>query len=310
MEKEKSQFLKLGILVAVGIGLFTIAIYFIGTKQNLFSSTVTVKAYFNNVSGLIEGNKVRYSGITIGSVSDITIVSDSAILVKMTVDKKAVKFIRKDSKVAIGSDGLMGSKIIDINPGTSSAGTISDQNFLQTEDPVDLQDVLEEAKMVISDGRALTQNLIKITDKINNGDGDIARLINEQYITKRLEEVGDSLLQVVGKAYSIAGKIDNGQGDLGRLLNDSTISTGLITTLENIKTITAKTDSISNQILMFSQELNTGNGIIQRLVHDTVMAENVDTAIVKISKSVDDVVQAAETIESSWIFNLFSKDDK
>ena len=65
MKDKKEHSLKLGIMVAVGLVLFIWAIYYLGSQQKLFSPSVTVKSYFNNVSGLVEGNKVRYSGIIV-----------------------------------------------------------------------------------------------------------------------------------------------------------------------------------------------------------------------------------------------------
>lgn len=307
MDNTKSRSLKLGIMVAIGLGLFTIAIYYLGSQQNLFSPSVTIKAYFNNVSGLVEGNKVRYSGIAIGSVDEIQIISDSTILVKITVDKKVKKFIRKDSRVEISSDGLMGSKIINILPGTEAAGSVSGEDFLVSSDPLDLQDVLEEAKKVIDDGRIITKNLIKVTEKIDNGEGDLAILLNDNGITTRLNKIGDEMTSTIVNLNKITTKINDGYGDLGKLVNDTVITSEMALLMNNFKKISTTSDSIANEILLFSKELNSGDGIIPRLVYDTAMADNIDTTIVKINYGVDNVVQAAETVEKSWIFNLFSK---
>ncbi len=310
MKDSKSRSLKLGIMVTVGLALFVWGIYYLGSQRKLFSSSVTVKSYFNNVSGLVEGNKVRYSGITVGSVSDISIVSDSTILVKMTIDEKTKEFIRKDSKVEINSDGLMGSKIVNILPGTAAAGSVSDEDFLTTVDPLDMQDILVEAKRAIDEGRIITSNLIEITNKINNGDGDIARLLNDNSITTRLNKIGDQMASATGKVNSITAKIDNGEGDLGRLINDTTLTAQMGDVLNNFDNASMRTDSISDELLVFSRELNSGDGVISRLVYDHNMAENVDTVIVKANAGIEEVIEAAETIEKSWIFNLFSKKNK
>ncbi len=310
MKKNEKRTLKLGILVIGGLVIFTTAIYFLGSRQNLFTSSVTVKSYFNDVAGLAEGNKVRYSGITVGSVSEISIVSDSSILVAMTVDKKVRDYIRKNSKVAINSDGLMGSKIINILPGTADAGSVADGDFLVSVDPVDLQDILEEAKMVINDSKSITNNLVEITYKINNGDGDLARLLNENNVTTRLNNAGDKLVETAEKVYNITEKIDNGEGDLGRLVNDTVITDGMQQLMDNFTVLSNKTDSISNQLLIFSKGLNSGDGIISQLVYNEDLAENIDTTIVKVNNGIDDVVRSAKTIEKSWIFNLFSKKKK
>lgn len=314
MGKSKNRSLKLGFVVAVGLLLFSVAVYYIGSKQNLFSSSVTVKTYFQDVKGLVEGNKVQYSGITVGFVSDIKIVKDTVILVEMSVDKDVAKFIRKDSKVEIGSDGLMGSKIISIYPGTAGTSSISENDVLQNRESIELQDVLKEAQTVILESKKITQSLMEISDKINSGDGDLAALLNDNTLTTRFAQIENEMLEVTGntqrmldKTNEIVSKVNRGEGDLGRLVNDTVFTSDLNMVMARIETVTLKTDSIADELYQFTTELNSGDGIVHRLVYDTSMANHIDTSIVKINKSVDDVVDAAKTIEGSWIFNLFSK---
>ena len=306
MANSKNKTLRLGILVATGLFLFIITIYFLGSKQNLFSSTVTVKSYFNNVKGLVEGNKVRYSGINIGTVSEIEIVSDSTILVEMLVDKDVQEFIRKDSKVKIANDGLMGSKIVEIQPGNASAGSIVDDDVLSAANSIDMDEILKEAKGVVEDGRLVAKNLMEISEKINNGNGDLAVLLNENTISKKLNQTGDELLTFTRNLNEISGKINNGEGDLGRFINDTTFSHQISELLVNFDSISVKTEQFSDELLKFGKEINSGNGTVHRLVYDSALANNVDTTIVKINHGIDNVVSAADAIEDSWIFNLFS----
>lgn len=314
MGKSKSRSLKLGLLVAVGLLLFSVAVYYLGSRQNLFSSSVTVKTYFQDVRGLVEGNKVQYSGITVGFVSNIEIVQDTTILVEMSVDEEVAKFIREDSKVSISSDGLMGSKIISILPGTTGTASISEDDVLQTRESVEIQDVLKEAQTVIMESKKITQSLMEISQKINNGEGDLAALLNDNTLTTRFAQIENEMLEVtattqrmLNSTSEIVEKVNSGEGDLGRLINDTVFTAELNTAMKNIEDVTLKTDSVAGELYKFTNELNSGDGIINRLVYDTSMANEIDTSIVKINNSVDDVVGAAKTIEDSWIFNLFSK---
>jgi phospholipid/cholesterol/gamma-HCH transport system substrate-binding protein len=77
--------------------------------------------------------------------------------------------------------------------------------------------------------------------------------------------------------------------------------------MKGLDTIVQKSDVLVSELNQYSKQLNNGNGILYRIAYDSVMADNIDTTVVKISNSVDDVVDAAETIGDSWIFNLFSK---
>jgi len=307
MTKFANRSIKLGLMVAGGLVLFAIAIFYLGSKQDMFSSSVTVKSYFGDVKGLMEGNKVQYSGITVGHVSHIEIVNDTTILVEMSVGKDVQKFIRKDSKVDIGSDGLMGSKIVNINPGSSGAQPIADNDVLLTKQSVDFQDVLEEAESVIKDTKKITQNLQEISRKMNEGDGDIAILLNDDRITTKLNQVGDEILAITSTSGEILNKVNHGEGDLGRLINDSTITMEYMRLMADFDSITSKTDMFAEELNQYSKQLNSGDGLLYKLAYDSVMAGNIDTTIAKVSNSVDDIVGAANTLEKSWVFNLFSK---
>ena len=84
----------------------------------MFSSTFQISGIFKDISGLQVGNNVRFSGINVGVVEDIQQVTDSTVKVDMQIDEHTRKFMKKNAKAIIGSDGLMGNKIISILPGS------------------------------------------------------------------------------------------------------------------------------------------------------------------------------------------------
>ncbi len=306
MKRSQKHSLKLGLMVAVGIVLFSVAIYYIGSQQNLFSSTITIKSYFRNVSGLVEGNKVRFSGITVGYVSHIEIIEDTTILVEMSVDKNISKFVRTDSRAEITSDGLMGSKILNIHPGSSNAERITENDFIRTQTSPDFQDVIEEAQKIIEGSQLTIDNLLEISNKINNGEGDLARLLNDNTLTTKLNQAGDEVLAITETTNDIIEKINHGEGDAARLIND-TIITGEISRLAvNLENITTKADSVAEELIRFTSELNEGNGLITRLVYDKEIADKIDTTLVNANRGIKKATDAAETIERSWLINLFS----
>ena len=115
MAKETSKNIRLGIFVLAGTAFLIVALYFIGNKQNLFGSTFKISAQFNNVNGLMIGNNVRFSGIDVGTVESVEIINDSMVNVVMIIEKDVQKFIRKNAVASVGTDGLMGNKLVNIN---------------------------------------------------------------------------------------------------------------------------------------------------------------------------------------------------
>ena len=116
MNTESQHKIKLGIFVIAGSLLLILGLYMIGKNKNIFGRTITITAYFDNISGLQPGNNVRYSGIDIGTVDGVRILNDSTIEVSMNIKDEMVEIVRMNSFASIGTDGLMGNKLINIDP--------------------------------------------------------------------------------------------------------------------------------------------------------------------------------------------------
>src|SRR5688572_29999010 len=114
MEKTDSEKIKLGIFVITGLTIFILVVYFVGNKQKMFGRTDHITAVFSNVNGLQLGNNVRYAGINIGTVRGIEMINDTTINVDLIIDKSMFSHIKKDALASIGSDGLVGSMVINI----------------------------------------------------------------------------------------------------------------------------------------------------------------------------------------------------
>ncbi|MEN6454254.1 MAG: MlaD family protein [Prolixibacteraceae bacterium] len=310
MKPSKSRQLKLGLLVSTAVLLFILAVYYLGSKQNLFSSSITVNSYFYDVKGLTEGNKVRFGGIDVGTVSEVEIVSDSSIQVHFTIDDDVRKFIKKDSKVEIGQEGIMGNKIIQINSGSVTAESVGENDELESRRAIDFEGILEEAHGIISEGHLFARNLKEMSEKMNKGNGDLARLLNDSSIAVSLNQTGEQLLAITKNVNSITRKVDEGEGDLGRLLNDTVIAHRAARTFGNLELISTRLDTFTNELLIFSREINNGNGLLRRLAYDTIMAANVDTGIVLINQGVEEMTATAQAVRRSWILRLFGTNRK
>src|SRR5574343_163649 len=171
MEKTASQKIRLGLFVIIGLTLFVLTIYFIGSTQQMFGKTETLTAVFNNVAGLQLGNNVRYSGINVGTVRGIEIVNDTTINVEMQIDQTILPHIKKNAVATIGSDGLVGSVIINIIPGQGDALPVQPGDFIKSNNRVRTDDMLSTLNVTNENAAQLTADLLKITNDINNGKG-------------------------------------------------------------------------------------------------------------------------------------------
>jgi phospholipid/cholesterol/gamma-HCH transport system substrate-binding protein len=147
MEKKNGNKIRLGIFVTISVILFIAGIYFIGQRQQLFNSTFQISGIFKDISGLQIGNNVRFSGINVGIVENIQQITDSTVRVDMMIDERSRKFMKTNAKAIIGSDGLMGNKIISILPGSPGQKEIINNDIIETVRPVNIDNILAKIKV-------------------------------------------------------------------------------------------------------------------------------------------------------------------
>ncbi|TRX31895.1 MCE family protein [Flavobacterium sp. ZT3R18] len=186
MYKESGFTWKLGLFVTIGLILFIGTIYFVGKQKNLFGSTFTLKSQFKTVTGLKVGNNVRFSGINVGTVSEIALLTDSAVVVKLVIKEDVRRFIKTDAKASIGSDGLMGDKVLTISPGTKSKSGVKDNATISSIKAIEIEDIMKGVKTTVDNAAVITDQLAEFSYKINNGKGTLSKLLMDEKMGQKL----------------------------------------------------------------------------------------------------------------------------
>ncbi|AXB58329.1 MlaD family protein [Flavobacterium fluviale] len=179
MEKQSGYTWKLGMFVTIGLLLFVMAIYFIGKQKNLFGSTFHITSQFKTVSGLEVGNNVRFSGINVGTVEQIQLKNDSTVIVVLVMKEDVRKFIKTDATASIGSDGLMGDKVLTISPGAKSQKIIEDNGQLASVDGIEMHDIMKSVKKSVDNIGVISDEIAIFSHSMNNGNGALARLVKD-----------------------------------------------------------------------------------------------------------------------------------
>ncbi|MEJ8844754.1 MlaD family protein [Lacibacter sp. H375] len=185
---SQSYKIKLGLFILGSLLLFAVVLFVIGKKNNMFTPVFTLSAAFNNVSGLQVGNNIRFSGITIGTVDDITIVNDSIVKVKMVLKNSVKKFIKADSKAIIASDGIIGDKLVIISQGSGESPIVKEGQLLESEEPIETADVIASLQVSAANAEIITEQLAEVMIKVNNGNGTLGRLIQDPTIANNLSQ--------------------------------------------------------------------------------------------------------------------------
>lgn len=197
MKTTPSEKIKIGIFTIVGLLLLVAAVFFIGRQKNMFGSTFNIYGTFRNVGGLQTGNNVRFAGINVGTIVNIAILNDTTVRVDMRLKSNVQKFIRTNAIASIGSDGLMGDKLITISPGTADAPHVKDGGRVQTVPPTDYDKIIDKLSSVADNADAITSDLADITSQISAGHGTIGRLLYSDSLERTLERTAQSAHQTV-----------------------------------------------------------------------------------------------------------------
>jgi phospholipid/cholesterol/gamma-HCH transport system substrate-binding protein len=179
MKKRAVNNIKLGLFVLAGLAFLILLLYMIGRNKNLFGSTFSIKTRFANVQGLVSGNNVRYAGIEIGTVKKIYIINDTLVEVLMIVDDDMRSIIRANAMASIGSDGLMGNKVINISAGHGEAPFVEQGDVLVSRKPIDMDEMVRTLERTNTDLSVVAANIKNISSRLNSSSGLISLLEDE-----------------------------------------------------------------------------------------------------------------------------------
>jgi phospholipid/cholesterol/gamma-HCH transport system substrate-binding protein len=196
MDTHTQKFkIRLGLFVAIGLALFVLAVFIIGKQKNLFNPVFKITSTFRNVGGLQIGNNVRFSGINVGTVDNIVIINDSTVRADLLLKKEVWQFIKSDCKTAIGSEGVIGDKLITISQGSSDAPLVKEGQQLQSSEPVETDAIIKSLSVTAGNAEIITHQLAEIMININTGKGTLGRLIQDKTLAENLNKTVVNLRQ-------------------------------------------------------------------------------------------------------------------
>lgn len=306
--KETVQQVKLGIFVLAGVALFLAFVFLIGSENNLFSRTFSVNAVFRNVEGLKAGDNVWLSGVKIGTVSDVRIMAEGKVVVTLALKENQNRFIQSDAVVSIGSDGIVGSKIVVIRPGKSHT-VVSEDDTLATISPTDTQDILNLARDVGENTRSLTADLRTIASQIRKGQGVVGELLYDGTIAQEiratilnLRTTGTNTARASAELQRLIRDLRNGPGLLPALLSDTTYANTLRTALENIERVSMQADSVSSTLARLTSGISEGNNAVGVLLTDPTVADRLRSTIENAARASRKLDENMEALQHNFLF--------
>lgn len=282
---------RLGLFIIGGLALFVLAIFIIGKQQNLFNPVFKVTATFKNVSGLQVGNNVRFTGINVGTVDEISIINDSTVRVTMLIKKEVQPFIKTNCVVAIGSEGLIGDRLLTISSGSPDASIVRDGMELASKEPIETDAIIASLETTSESVEVVALQLAEIMTKINSGEGTLGRLIQDSVIAENISEtIKNFKTSSEGLDQTIADTKDN-----------------VASFMESLKKTAGKTEVASDQLGEIMTKINTGQGTLGMLIQDTTTALHLAETVVNLKESSIGLNENMEALKHNFLFRGYFK---
>lgn len=309
MRNDNKKTVIVGIFVLVGIAILVAGILTMGGQQKKFVKSISLNAVFDDVAGLQVGNNVWFSGVKIGTVRRVNFYGDSQVEIIMNVEEKVREYIRKDSKATIGSDGLIGNKIIVIYGGTTQAPSVENGDRLQAEMPLDTDRMMETLQENNLNLVTITENLKVLTSKIAEGQGIVGTVMTDSLLgenfkntLKNLEIVSVNSNRMIAEMNKFAQNL-NQEGNLfNDLVTDKELYKNLQQSVNELQATAANANQMTSNLSKVTEKLNDKDNTLGMMINDQEFAERLKQTLIYADSSAMNLNRGLEALEYTWPF--------
>lgn len=293
----KGREIRVGTVILAAMVVLAVAIFVIGSKNNLFKHKTHYFTELSSVSGLKRGSPVQLDGVDVGTIEKVILSEDprkTQIRVWIRLDEEyearirgplAPGGIRKDlvpSRVRIKTIGLLGDKYIDINSGSAAYPPIPEDGEIPAAPPTNVDALIASGGDVMDNVVEITHSLNTILRRMERGEGVLGQLTSDSPEGRRLQT---SLTGASESLQRIALKVETGQGLLPRLLNDRALGNQLAQSLDRFQGLL--------------DQAQHGPGLLPGLLNDPASRTEFNQTLASLHKVAQDLQQFTADLESS-----------
>jgi phospholipid/cholesterol/gamma-HCH transport system substrate-binding protein len=294
-----------GIFIFLGILIFIIAVFTLAGKQKRFVKSITLKAIFDDVSGLQTGNNIWFSGVKIGTVKKMNFYGNSQVEITMNIEEDAQKYIRKDAKAKISSEGFIGNKNIVVYGGTTKVSSVEDGDVLQVEKAIGTDEIMATLQENNKNLLTITNDFKLLSHKIKNGEGTLGAILTDSLMANNFRSVVSNI-QTASSSLSMASssisrfttKLNNSGGLVNQMLTDTAVFNSLKTSVAQLQQTTNSVSALTQKV---NQQLNTNNNAVGLLLNDETTASTLKNTLENLETSTKKLDQNMEALQHNFL---------
>ena len=306
---------RVALLVIVSLLLLGYGVYRVGQIFDVFASRYELATLVPTALGLRPGAPVTLAGQRIGQVKAIEFIpvnqkiGGANLRVVIAVAHEVQDQIRADSRAFLRTQGLLGDKFVDIEPGSSGARILQPGDTIAAGESVDIDQFLTMAAGALDQATGIVLNLQELTGGLSRGEGSMGQLLRDDQLYSNLNaataEMRDLLAQInradgtfgrlvrdpalyeqihgaITRMDSLGAMILYGDGSMAQLLRSDSLYRSVFSTLTTADSAVTDLASLVNQ-------LATGDGTVQRMMADPELYDQILRAITDVQALINDI---------------------
>ncbi|MDH3734957.1 MAG: MlaD family protein [Gemmatimonadota bacterium] len=300
---------RVGLVLIVALTILGVGIFFIGNVGDQFATRYRLITLMESAAGIVVGAPVQVAGQNVGQVVAVEFIrpeqrppSGEAVAVSLGVNTDVQDQIRADSRARVRTQGLLGDRLIDIEPGASDQPILADGDTLAAAPAISYEELLGQAADAIESLTTLSDDLTSTLGRVAEGEGSLGQLLVDDGLYTGMMALNENLNAVLGPVAA-------GEGAFGQLLRDDELYERLLSTTGSLDSVTAlvlagdgtlgqlvTSDSLYRALTASAiraddllASIERGDGSIGRLVTDEALYEELLKTIVDLNAFLQDV---------------------
>ena len=298
-----------GVFILLGLVIFVLGVFTLGSQKKTFIKSISLNAVFNDVGGLKEGGNIWYAGVKVGTIKKIRFYGSSQVLVTISVEQDAQKYIHKDATASISSDGLIGNKIIVIAAGSLKAPVIEDGDRLSVKTSLSTDEIMKTFQVnnrnlvdITSDFKILASNLV-------DGKGTAGALLSDQQlassfklIVENLKNTSAATSQLAADLNAFAKTINREDGLANKMFTDTLLFAKLQASADELQKASKSASLLTENLSKASSKLNQTDNAAGLLLNDQQSADQMREIMKNLESSSTNLNENLKALQSNFLF--------
>lgn len=301
-----------GIFILIGVGIFMAAIITLGGQKKTFTKGILVKAVFDNVNGLQAGNNIWFSGVKVGTIKKMQLTPNARVIVFMNIEQKSKSFIHEDAKAKIGSDGLIGNKIVVIYGGTETAPAIKSDDVLRVDAALNNEEVMNTLQENNKNLLSITGDFKEISRRLASGQGTVGKLLTDESLMNQLQSAAVMLQKASANLQLLTSNVADYTAKLqtkgvlaNDLVSDTTLFKSLRSTAAQIQEASNNAKQLTDSLKAVALKINDSSNTVGVLLHDQQTGANLRASVENLQAGTHKFDEDMEALQHNFLFRGF-----